>query len=205
MGIDCCVFQNCAVCKADLAANGSARLEFAAVSTVIHGERTAALNVDDALHNGIVQCQFAAVFDDDAHAAENFHVGERQVAADRDVQCLRNVARFYLVPSKVIAEVAVCAALMRAEPDFEVSRYTDTFFFTVHIAAEVLDGPRLHDIPSIQTVCILLEVFDLDLLGERFFAGVDHKGQRVAGRFSTLIVFDGNRDEVFTCVLRCAA
>ena len=93
---------------------------------------------------------------------------------------------------------------MRAEPDFEVSRYTDAFFFTVHIAAEVLDGPRLHDIPSIQAVCILLEVFDLDLLGERFFAGVDDKRKRVAFRFSALRIFNRHGDEILAGILRCA-
>ena len=204
VGVNGRIFQNSSVLQTELSADGRAGQEFSFVGIVVHGERAAVLYVDDALHYGILQRQLAAVFHNNADTAENFHVDKRQIAAVRDVERLRNFARFDLLPFLVIAQIAVSTALVRAVPDFQFFRHADAVFFTLHIAAEVFNGPRFHNIPCVKAIGILFQILGLDLLCQSFLTGVDAEGQFVAVRGASLIVLYMNGDQVAARVLRRA-
>ena len=202
MGVNGRIFQNCAVLQTELSADGRTGFKFLFVGIVVHGEGAAALDVNDTLHYGILQRQLAAVFHNNADTAENLHVDKRQIAAVRDVERLRNFARFDLFPGDVIAKEAVGAAFVGAEPDFQIFWHTDAVFFTSHIAAEVFNGPRLHDVPCIQAAAfVFLQIFGFQLVCQSFLTGVDAEGQFVAVRSASLIVLYMNGDQVAARVL----
>ena len=202
VGIDSGIFQRGAAFHAELAADGRAGGELLVERIVIHRECAAALHINDALHHRIGQRQFAAVLHNNAHAAENFHVRQGQIASSGDIQGLGNVPGLDLFPGDVIAKEAVGAAGMGAEPDFQIFWHTDAVFFALNIAAEVFNGPRLHNIPCIQAIVILFQILDLDLVCQFFLTGVNAEGQLIAVRSAALIVLYMNGDQVAACVLR---
>ena len=204
MGIDGGVFQRGAAFHAELAADGRAGGELLVERIVIHRECAAALDVNDALHHRIGQRQFAAVLHNNAHAAENFHVRQGQIASSGDIQGLGNVPGLDLFPGDVIAKEAVGAAGMGAEPDLQLFRNPDAFILPLDIAAEVLNGPRLHDVPCVQAIVIPFQILGLDLVCQRFLTGVDAERQGVAVRRAALIVLHMNGDQIAAYVLRRA-
>ena len=203
VGVNGRIFQNCAVRQAELSAEGRTGFKFLFVGIVVHGEGAAALDVNDALHHRIGQRQFAAVLHNNADTAENLHVDKRQIAAVRDVERLRNFARFDLLPFLVIAQIAVSTALVRAVPDLQLLRHADALGFILYITAEVFNGPRLHDVPCIQAAAfVFLQIFSFDLVCQRLLTGVNAEGQLIAVRSAALIVLYMNGDQVAACVLR---
>ena len=205
VGIDSGIFQRGAAFHAELSADGRASGELIVIRIIVHGERAAALDVDDALHHRIGQRQFAAVLHNNAHAAENFHVRQGQIASSGDIQGLGNVPGLDLFPGDVIAKEAVGAAGMGAEPDFQIFWHTDAVFFTSHIAAEVFNGPRLHDVPCIQAAAfVFLQIFGFQLVCQGFLTGVDAEGQGIAGCCAALVVLNMNGYQIAARVLRRA-
>ena len=198
MGIDSGVFQNSAVRQAELSAEGRAGFK---CLFVVHGEGAAALHINDALHRGIPQGQLAAVFHHDADAAEDLHIHQRQVAAVRDVERLRDISLFNLFPGQIITQITIGAALVRAIPYFKVLRHTNALGFILYIAAEVFNGPRFHNIPCVKAIGILFQILGLDLLCQRFLTGIDAEGQGVAARSASLIVLHMNGDQVAARIL----
>lgn len=156
----------------------------------------------DALHGGVPQRQFAAVFHHDADAAEDLHIHQGQITAVGDIQGLGNVAGFHIVPRNIIAQNAVGAAFMGTVPNLQFLRHANAVFFTVHIAAEVFNGPRLHDIPCVEAALILFQIFDFDLVCQRFLTGVDADGQGITIRGAALIVLNMNGYQITARVLR---
>lgn len=156
----------------------------------------------DALHGGVPQRQFAAVFHHDADAAEDLHIHQGQITAVGDIQGLGNVAGFHIVPRNIIAQNAVGAAFMGTVPNLQFLRHANAVFFTVHIAAEVFNGPRLHDIPCVEAALILFQIFDFDLVCQRFLTGVDAEGQGITIRGAALIVLNMNEYQITARVLR---
>ena len=156
----------------------------------------------DALHGGVPQRQFAAVFHHDADAAEDLHIHQGQITAVGDIQGLGNVAGFHIVPRNIIAQNAVGAAFMGTVPNLQFLRHANAVFFTVHIAAEVFNGPRLHDIPCVEAALILFQIFDFDLVYQRFLTGVDAEGQGITIRGAALIVLNMNGYQITARVLR---
>lgn len=156
----------------------------------------------DALHGGVPQRQFAAVFHHDADAAEDLHIHQGQITAVGDIQGLGNVAGFHIVPRNIIAQNAVGAAFMGTVPNLQFLRHANAVFFTVHIAAEVFNGPRLHDIPCVEAALILFQIFDFDLVCQRFLTGVDAEGQGITIRGAALIVLNMNGYQITARVLR---
>ena len=72
-----------------------------------------------------------------------------------------------------MAKEAVGAAGAGAEPDFQIFWHTDAVFFTSHIAAEVFNGPRLHNVPCVEIAAfVFLQIFDFQLVCQRFIAGI---------------------------------
>ena len=91
---------------------------------------------------------------------------------------------------------------MGTVPNLQFPRHADAFFFTVHIAAEVFNGPRLHDIPCVEAALILFQIFNFDLVGQRFLTGVDAEGQGITIRGAALIVLNMNGYQITARVLR---
>ena len=172
MRVDSCIFQDCAICQTKLSTQRCTCGKFVVVAAVVHGESTAALYIDDTLYHRIIQCQFSAIFNDDANAAQDLHIGQCQVASFRNIQGLRNVSTHYLFPRKIITQISVSSAHMRSEPCFQVFRNTNAFCFTIHIASKVFDCPWFHDIPCIQTAFILFEVICYQSVCQSFLSGV---------------------------------
>ena len=202
MRVDCRVFQNRAILHAELSADGRTSFIFLVVGVVVHRECAATLHINDALHGGVPQRQFAAVFHHDADAAEDLHIHQGQITAVGDIQGLGNVAGFHIVPRNIIAQNAVGAAFMGTVPNLQFLRHANAVFFTVHIAAEVFNGPRLHDIPCVEAALILFQIFDFDLVGQRFLTGVDAEGQGITIRGAALIVLNMNGHQITARVLR---
>ena len=196
-----CIFQNCTVRQTELSADGRAGFKFLIERIVVHGEGAAALHINDALHGGVPQRQLAAVFHHDADAAEDLHIHQGQVAAFGDIQGLGNLVGFYILPRNIRAQHAISAAGVGAVPDLQILRHADAVFFTVHIAAEVFDRPRLHDVPCVQTALVLLEILGFDLVCQGFLTGVDAEGERVAVSGVTLVVLNMNGYQIAARVL----
>ena len=199
VGVNGRIFQNCAVRQAELSADGRAGGELLVERIVIHRECAAALHINDALHHRIGQRQFAAVLHNNAHAAEHLHIHQCQIAAVGDIQRLGNVARFHIVPSNVIAQHTVGAAFVGAVPDLQLFRNLDAFILPLDIAAKVLNGPRLHNIPCVQAIGILFQI--LDLVCQGFLTGVNAEGQLIAVRSAALVVLNTNGYQIAARVL----
>lgn len=93
---------------------------------------------------------------------------------------------------------------MGTVPNLQLLRHADAFGFTVYVAAEVFNGPRLHDIPCVKTIGILFQILGLDLVCQRFLTGVDAEGQGIAVRDAALGVLNMNGYQIAACVLRRA-
>ena len=206
MGVDGGILQSGAVSHPQLSADGGAGEELAVtIVIVVHGEGTAGLDINDALDHGVTEGQLAAVFHNDANTAEDLHIDQGEIAAGGNVEGLRNVASLDFLPLKVVAQIAIGAALMGAVPGLKIFGNTDGIFLPVHIAAKLGDGPGLHDIPHVFAVCGLGQVVQYDLVCQLFRAAVDAEGKGIADGSAPLIVGDFHRDQVAAHVLGCAA
>ena len=201
MRVDCRVFQNRAILHAELSADGRTSFIFLVVGVVVHRECAATLHINDALHGGVPQRQFAAVFHHDADAAEDLHIHQGQITAVGDIQGLGNVAGFHIVPRNIIAQNAVGAAFMGTVPNLQFLRHANAVFFTVHIAAEVFNGPRLHDIPCVQSTFILSEILDFQAVCQGFFSCINAEWKCIADSRTSLHISNGNRNLVSSCIL----
>ena len=163
MGVDSGILQNCSVLQTQLPAKRGANQKFAlaAIAVIIHREGSAVLDLDDALYHGVLESQLAAVLYHDADTAEDLHIYKGQIAAAGNIECLGNFIRQHIIPGDVIAEITVCAAGVGAIPGFHRCWDTDTVLLSSHIAAKVLNGPGLHDVPHIPAVLRLLQVLQL--------------------------------------------
>ena len=206
MRVNGCVFENRAIRQPKLSADGCAGEELAlAIVIIIHGESTAGLYIHNPLHHGIPQAQRAAVFHHNAHAAEDLHVHQRQIAAVRNIEGLGDFPCLHLFPFKIIAQIAIGAAFVGAVPCLEAGGNTNRIFLARHIAAELRNCPRLHDVPHIFAVLCLGQILFADLIRQRLLTGVYPEGQRIAGCCAPLIISDGHGDQICTGILGGAA
>ena len=202
MGVDGGILQGGAVCHPQLSADGGAGEELAiAIVIIVHGEGTAGLDVNDALYHGIPERQLAAVFHNDANAAENLHVDQCEIAAGGNVEGLRDISCLDLIPLEVVAQIAIGAALVGAVPGLEILGDTDGIFLPIHIAAKLGDGPGLHDIPHVLAVLGLGQIVQRDPVSQLFRAGIDAEGEGVADGSAALIVGDCHGDQVAARIL----
>ena len=90
---------------------------------------------------------------------------------------------------------------MGAKPYFQLLRYPNAVPLSLYIAAKVLNRPGFHNIPSIQSACIRLQILCLDLLCKGLLTAVNPERQSITGCFPSLIVFDRNRDQIGSRIL----
>ena len=92
---------------------------------------------------------------------------------------------------------------MGAKPYFQLLRYPNAFLLSLYIASKILNRPGFHNIPCIQSACILLQVLCFDLLCKGLLTFVNPERQGITGCFPSPIVFNRNRDQIGTRVLWC--
>ena len=132
------------------------------------------------------------------YTAEYFHICQCQIAAFRNIKCLRNISSYDLLPWNVIPQISVSSALVGPEPCLQIRWHTDALFLTVYITSKFTDRPWFHNIPCIESISIIFKILFLHLVCKSFLAAVNSEWQFIADCAASLLILNRHRNQIIS-------